>query len=107
MQIARERALAGPCLVAVTARIDAGNAIPPHEQWIAVGAALQNFMLAASSMDYVAKVVSGKRVSSDALRGFFQLDAGEHLVGFIAIGTSTQPPRELPRKPPEEIFVTM
>ena len=107
LQIARERALAGPCLVAVVARIDAANAIPPHEQWIAVGAALHNFMLAASSMDYAAKVVSGKRVDSDALRGFFRLDAGEHLVGFIAMGTATQAPRDLPRKSPEEILVSM
>lgn len=93
--------------MAVVARIDDGNAIPSHEQWIAVGAALQNFMLAASSMDYAAKVVSGKRVDSDALRGFFRLGAGEHLVGFIAMGTSTQAPRELPRKLPEEILVSM
>jgi nitroreductase len=99
---ARERAMAGPCLLAVIARIDNQNTIPVHEQWIAVGAALQNLMLAISSLKFAAKVVSGKRVLSEALRVFFRLGEEEHLVGFVAIGTTEELPRELPRKSPEE-----
>jgi nitroreductase len=94
--------MAGPCLLAVIARIDNQNTIPVHEQWIAVGAALQNLMLAISSLKFAAKVVSGKRVLSEALRVFFRLGEEEHLVGFVAIGTTEELPRELPRKSPEE-----
>lgn len=101
---ARDRAMAGPSLLAVVAGIDDRNTIPVHEQWIAVGAALQNLMLAISSLGFAAKVVSGKRVQSRALRQFFRLQDTEHLVGFVAIGTSKESPRTLPRKNPEEII---
>lgn len=101
---ARDRALAGPSLLAVVANIDELSTIPVHEQWIAVGAALQNLMLAISSLRFAAKVVSGKRVQSSALCQFFRLQDNEHLVGFVAIGTSKESPRAYPRKSPYEII---
>ena len=101
---ARDRAMAGPSLLAVVANIDDQNTIPVHEQWIAVGASLQNLMLAISSLGFAAKVVSGKRVQSAALRRFFRLLDNEHLVGFVAIGTSKELPRAFPRKRPEELI---
>lgn len=100
----RATAMAGPCLLAVLAKIDELKTIPVHEQWISVGAALQNLMLAISMLGFAAKVVSGNRVRSNALRTFFCLQEDEHLVGFVAIGTSTESPRAFPRKRPEEII---
>ena len=58
-------------------------------------------------MDFAAKVVGGKRVKSNALREFFHLGADGHLVGFVVMGTSSQPPRDLPRKSPEEIITAI
>lgn len=103
--MARERAVAGPCLIAVIASIDEDNEIiPMHEQWIAVGASLQNFMLAVDALGYHGKMVSGNRVKSMALRNCFKLCENEHLVGFAVLGTSRQPPKERPRKSFDEVL---
>lgn len=49
MDEARERARNGACLLAVIASIEECHPqVPPHEQWISVGAALQNVLLAAN-----------------------------------------------------------
>ncbi len=103
MTNARERAAAGPCLLAVIACIDETNEIVPStEQWIAVGASLQNLMLAVDACGFRGKIVSGKRVTSRSLRNCFKLLEQEHLVGFVVLGSSRQPPKERPRKSPDE-----
>lgn len=85
---ARDRAMAAPTLVAIIARIEDGHpAVPAEEQWISVGAGLQNVLLALETLGCRGKVVSGRRVASMALRSAFGLREREHLVGFITIGT--------------------
>jgi len=94
--IERERAWNGPVLVAWVARIDHEVAkVPPHEQWICVGAAMANFMNAVHSMGYGAKILSGRKCQHPALVQAF-CEAGEQLVGFTCIGTPTRglEPRE-------------
>lgn len=92
----RERAYNGPVLVAWVVRIDTSQAkVPPHEQWICVGAAMGNFMNALHMMGYGAKILSGRKCQHPALvRAFCQ--EGEQLVGFTCIGTPTRAlePRE-------------
>jgi nitroreductase len=105
MEIARERALAGPCILAVVATIDETNEqIPASEQWIAVGASLQNLMLAVDALGFRGKIVSGKRVKSGSLRRCFRLVENEHLVGFVVLGSSDQPPKDRPRKSPDGVL---
>ena len=88
IEAAGERALAGPALLAVIATIqDAQPDIPSHEQWISVGAALQNVLLAAEARGFAAKMVSGRRVRSPVLRLAFRLAQNDHLVGFVMLGT--------------------
>lgn len=88
----RERAWNGPVLVAWVARIDNDVAkVPPHEQWICVGAAMANFMNAVHSMGYGAKILSGRKCQHPALVQAF-CEEGEQLVGFTCIGTATKPP---------------
>ncbi len=88
----RERAWNGPVLVAWVARIDSDVAkVPPHEQWICVGAAMANFMNAVHSMGFGAKILSGRKCQHPALVQAF-CEEGEQLVGFTCIGTATKPP---------------
>jgi nitroreductase len=90
-----ERAHHAPCLIAVIARIDKDHAIaPPSEQWISVGAALQNILLAAEDLGFRAMMVSGKKVGTDVVRKGFTLSDGEELVGFVAIGSATVPAKD-------------
>lgn len=102
---ARDRALAGPCLLAVIARIDVAHpVIPASEQWISVGAGLQNVLLVLESLGYQSKMVSGRRVQSAQLRNAFALDASSHLVGFIVAGRGADPAKLSARRSPADVL---
>jgi nitroreductase len=89
-----ERALKAPLTVALLARVDLGHpVVPAHEQWIAVGAALANFMNAAHAMGFAGKMLSGAKVRHPLVQAAF-CDAGETLVGWVALGTASQPPKQ-------------
>ena len=86
-----ERARRAPLTVALLARIDLGHPIvPAHEQWVAVGGALANFVNAAHALGFAGKMLSGAKVRHPALQAAF-CDAGETLVGWIALGTAARP----------------
>lgn len=107
LEAAGERALAGPVLLAVIATIqDDHPDIPPHEQWICVGAALQNVLLAAEARGFAAKMVSGRRVRSPVLRSAFTLAENEHLVGFVMLGTASADAASKPvlRRSADQVF---
>lgn len=84
--------------IALIARIDPENPkIPAHEQWISVGAAMQNMNLAGEALGWRSMVISGPRMETQALRAAFGLEPKEHLVGFLVLGsfsgTLLPPPR--------------
>jgi nitroreductase len=87
-----ERARRAPVSVALMARIDLGHPlVPAHEQWIAVGGALANFLNAAHALGFAGKMLSGAKVRDPLLARAF-CGQGETLVGWIALGTATRPP---------------
>jgi len=93
-----EKARHASCLLAIIARVIASHDIvPPSEQWISVGAAMQNMLLAAEALGFGAMIVSGHKVRTKALREAFGLASDEHLVGFIAIGTPESAPKPIDR----------
>ena len=86
--VERQRALRGPCLLAVTARIrDQGCPVPVHEQWIAVGAVIGNLLAAANALGYVGRMLSGERVRAACVASLL-CDVGEVLVGFVYLGSA-------------------
>lgn len=83
----RARAHNGPVLVAWVAKVVPGIAeVPPHEQWMAVGGALTNFLNALHLMGYGAKTLSGRKCQHPAVRDALCM-AEESLVAFVCIGT--------------------
>lgn len=83
---ARARALNGPGLVALVARVrDDLPDIPAHEQWMCVGAALMNALNALHLMGFGAKVLSGASVSDAAVHAAF-CGPGERLANWIIVG---------------------
>jgi hypothetical protein len=83
---ARARAFNGPGLVALVARVrDDVPDVPPHEQWLCVGAALMNFMNALHLMGFGAKALSGASVSDPAVRTAF-CGPGERLANWVIAG---------------------
>jgi nitroreductase len=89
----RQTALNAPAQLILIARIDTAHPIiPVHEQWIAIGAALQNILLAAEALGYGAKILSGERAADPELRTGLALSSDEVVVGFVAIGTTAERP---------------
>jgi nitroreductase len=99
---ARERALAGPGLLAVVVDLRAHPQVPAEEQWVCAGAALQNTLRAPEGLGYRAKMLSGARVRSKALRSAFELGENSHLLGFIAVGRRCGEQRRAARRTPEQ-----
>ncbi|GAP33738.1 nitroreductase family protein [Piscinibacter sakaiensis] len=99
LAIEAERALRAPVTVAVVARLDWGHpVVPAHEQWVAVGAALGQFLAAAHALGFAGKLLSGRKVREPRIVAAF-CGPGETLVGWIALGTATRPPGPRPARP--------
>jgi nitroreductase len=83
---ARARAFNGPGLAALVARIRHDvPLVPPHEQWMCVGAALMNFMNALHLMGFGAKALSGTSVSDPAVHAAF-CGPDERLANWVIAG---------------------
>lgn len=102
---AREKALNGACLIAVVGiiRDDVSDA-PPHEQWVSVGAAVQNILLTATSFGFGSMIVSGDKVKTCALQKGLGLSAIEQLLGFVAVGTVSKQPAPADRPRAEDVL---
>ncbi len=97
-RIDAERAQRAPLTLAVLARIDLGHTlVPAHEQWACVGGALTNLLNAAHALGFGGKMLSGAKVRSPVLQRAF-CEAGETLVGWVALGTPAASPARQPRK---------
>jgi hypothetical protein len=87
---AHARAFNGPGLAVLVAHVREGVAdVPPHEQWLSVGAALMNFLNALHLMGFGAKALSGASVTDPAVRAAFCTD-GEVLANWIIAGRPTR-----------------
>lgn len=102
---AREKADQGPVILAIIARIEVEHPkIPASDQWLAVGAALENMLLATQSLGFAAAIRSGKFLETRPMREGFGLTANEHLVSLVAIGTPVEWPPEKPKPALDRVF---
>lgn len=102
--VERERAMRGPALIAFVARIEPDHSkVPPHEQWLAAGGALANFLMALHLLGYAAKVLSGRKAADVAMQAAF-CEPGETLVGWIAAGTASKTPHPREDDNPDAIL---
>lgn len=102
--VERDRAMRGPLLLAFVARIENDHPrVPPHEQWLAAGGALSNFLTALHVMGFGAKVLSGRKAADPAICDAF-CEPGETLVGWIAAGTASKTPHPRHNDNPDAIL---
>ena len=102
---AREKADQGPLILAVIARIEAQHPkITASDQWLSVGCALENLLLATQSFGFAAAVRSGPFLDTAPMREGFGLAGNEHLVSLVAIGTATDWPPEKPKPALDTVF---
>jgi nitroreductase len=103
---ARGKAEQPPAVLALVARVDARHAkIVASDQWLTVGAALQNLWLAAESLGFACGISSGRLMDTAEMRGAFGVAEGEEIVSIVSMGTPKE--RQEPRpKPPLADIVT-
>jgi nitroreductase len=90
----RARPLRSPLVIAVAAKVDREHPkIPAIEQILSAGAAAQNILLAAHAEGFGAKWLTGANAYDDHVKAALGLAPGDHLVGFVHLGTiEGQPP---------------
>jgi nitroreductase len=104
MKKARGKAEQPPAVVALVARIDAEHSkIAASDQWLTVGAALQNLWLAAESLGFACGISSGRLMDTGEMRGAFGIAGGEALVSIISIGTPRERLEPRPKPPLTDI----
>jgi len=104
---AREKAYQGPCLVALIGRIDPAHPkIPASDQWLTVGCALENLLLAAQAAGFAAAVRSGRALEAQPVREAFALGPNEHFTCFVALGTAAEWPPAKPKPALDQIVST-
>lgn len=85
---AREKAFRAPVLLLVVVDTQRGDPeVDLHERLVSTGCAVQNMLLMATALGYGSALTSGKALKAQGLRALFALNAGEHALCFISIGT--------------------
>jgi nitroreductase len=80
-----------PLLVVAAAKIDATKKVPPIEQAFAAAGATQLVLNAAHALGYKAFLFSGPGVFDVPFKASLGLEATDHLIGFICLGTANGP----------------
>ncbi len=97
-QEARAKALRGPFLILMVARLDPElGPTHPQERIISAGCAIQNMLLTAHAMGFGAGLSSGRALYSQQMRLLFGLSAHEQPLCFLTAGTVTKRKPARPR----------
>jgi nitroreductase len=85
---AREKAYRSPLLMLAAVNGACGDPdVDLNERVVSAGSAIQNMLLMATAQGFGSALTSGKALKSIGLRKLFQLDAQEHALCFISVGT--------------------
>jgi nitroreductase len=83
----RDKILRSPTIVVVGCALRENPKVPEIEQVIAVGAAAQNLFLAAHDLGYGVMWKTGAAAYDPAVKAVVGLEARDHIVGIIHLGT--------------------
>lgn len=96
---ARGKPLRAPVVIAVAVEPHTGPNVVEIEEVLAGGAAVQNLLLAAEALGLAAIWRTGDPCYDPAVKAFFDLPAGAHLIGFVYIGYAADPAPRVSRTP--------
>jgi nitroreductase len=101
----REKPLRAPVVIGVAVRPQSGEKIWPVEEVCATAAAIQNMLLAGSSLGLATMWRTGAPCYSEPVKQFFGLDEDDTLLGMIYVGYPAAEPNQRVRKPVEQVTV--
>lgn len=87
----------GPTLVIAIFSPSNERPIPVWEQWLSMGAACQNMLIAATALNVASQWLTGWASTSRTVANGLGLDKEEQIAGFLFFGTQKSPPEERPR----------
>lgn len=106
LRVEREKALRAPVIIALICSQKYGEGkIVPQEEVIAMGAALQNMLLAVHSLGLGAIVRTGPHSYSQPVRAYLGLGEKESLVGFVYLGYPVEPIPSVSKRSPVDTKV--
>jgi nitroreductase len=99
LQRERDKAMRAPTILVAAFTPKSPSKIPEVEQLLAVGAATQNIMLAAHAMGLGAMWKTGDAAYDNDVKVALGLQPTDQIVGFIYVGTRSQPANLPPPRP--------
>ena len=102
IQAAREKPLRAPMVIVVLAKVTTNHPkVPPVEQIVSAGAAVQNLLTCFYAMGYGAMLVTGVPAYDPGVRAAFGLAEDDALIGFLNVGTVADMPTQRERPAPK------
>jgi len=94
------RPLRAPLLIVTIAACRTNTKVPVVEQWLSAGAAVQNMLNAAHAQGVGAIWRTGDFAYDPVVKAGLGVEAAEHIVGFLYLGTVSEPrPPQTPLDP--------
>lgn len=91
------RFLQSPCVVVVVASLQPGHKVPESEQWLSGGAVCLALLQAAHALGFAAQWLTGWAAYDAPVMARLGLQQNERVLGFVHIGSSSEPGTERPR----------
>jgi nitroreductase len=94
----RNRLQRAPLLLAVTAKIRPNHKIPEMEQLLSAGAVCYSLLISAKALGYAAQwLTEWPAYRPEVVEALGHDPQTDRIVGFVYLGTATEPPAERPR----------
>ncbi|GAA5136462.1 nitroreductase family protein [Alloalcanivorax gelatiniphagus] len=100
----RGKALRAPTVIVAVAEITENHKIPAWEQVLAVGAAVQNIMVAAHALGLGAMWRTGDLANDPDVKPRLGFADKDQVVGFVYLGTPAVEPKSLPDETPDQFL---
>ncbi|MDX1804980.1 MAG: nitroreductase [Alcanivorax sp.] len=100
----RAKALRAPTLIIAVAEVTEGHKVPAWEQILAVGAAVQNMMVAAHAMGIGAMWRTGDMANSDQVKQRLGFASKDQVVSYLYLGTPQGSVKTLPTDNPADFL---
>lgn len=105
---AQEKAHRGPTLLLMVVDAACGDPeIDLYERIVSAGCAVQNMLLMATALGFGSALTSGKALKSAGLRTLFGLQAGDHALCFVSMGTVQSRKKPRLRPTPADYVTTL
>ncbi|MEN2750786.1 nitroreductase [Psychrobacter sp. FBL11] len=96
----RNMPLRAPLIITVATQMQAHKKVPPFEQMLSAGAAVQNLILALKAQGFSTVWRTGLLCNEPAVKAYFDVGPDDYVTAFVYIGTSS---KDEPKRKPIDI----